>query len=786
MTEATEDYMGRWGDVQEHRPIYIDGRELELRNNVLPDGRALTIRLLNIVKSLGNDPLVGYTYWDQHGSLEPDTNLLRSFLEMLKLGEEPGGKIVAIQTTPRSLPPQRSRLLLEMNTDAVRRAMNVPKHRLRFETVEMNIVSGLGEIALCHDNVSSISTAISIDSSCRRRDTTLADNPTRLLLKIWICFPHSQIDKLAARYDDPLDTFGSMEHGILILQYDGDTVIMPPYTPHYVFTVNTCYLAGQAFQLRDCPFFPWALSGGINASVAAENAEGPILRILEGFGEEMRGHLRKIRKNKRGELVPLARTWMARRESLRGLFGADPRSLWRRITQIWEDHMTRLDFCPFCSEMLHKYRGHLQQCTAKAVPCDSAAAVHNSGLYTSVDASDRTPSFEIDTLRSSSQVSGRRGLRHAIATVLMEYPDGLTRSEIAEILETNREKYHISRLAESLKGTISTIFSRELAVAQPLFVHSGLSRSPRGTGDSGGGRKGRKTWKDLNIWILRSNKQRQEGGSEQRESEEFSYDASFWESFRDREAEGTESVLQDCENAKAKDGDFEDDNDDADADADDGEPSNGIDKDVRREEGCEKGGARANEQRNCEDPSNADDQQSVHPVTGKTQKNRQYQSEHSDDHHKRGTKRTIDQISIDEGNPDSVATSLFTLVNHVRPTRYEDILKRFDDALQELRSTLAEQKRSNAQSAKARSLRVAADKKAIKARKAKEVADEAVRIAEIAVAEDAKRSEIIRFAQVDAERRAEEALISLKEVIIRRGGAKIAAFYEEFGDYGKE
>lgn len=111
-----------------------------------------------------------------------------------------------------------------------------------------------------HDSQHHISTAIGLKS---RKDRPL---------KLWLLWPSTELRRLASCYGDTRAALASMDHGSFLVQMPGESIIVPPNSPHAVVALESCYLYGHTFSTERWAYEPSTVLVDIKVGDPADEA----------------------------------------------------------------------------------------------------------------------------------------------------------------------------------------------------------------------------------------------------------------------------------------------------------------------------------------------------------------------------------------------------------------------------------------------------------------------------------------------------------------------------------
>jgi hypothetical protein len=111
-----------------------------------------------------------------------------------------------------------------------------------------------------HDSYHHISTAFGLAS---RKDRPL---------KLWFLWPSTELRYLASCYSDTKAALACMDHGSFLVQMPGESVIVPPNSPHAVVALESCYLYGHTFSTEHRAYEPSTIPVNIRTGNPADEA----------------------------------------------------------------------------------------------------------------------------------------------------------------------------------------------------------------------------------------------------------------------------------------------------------------------------------------------------------------------------------------------------------------------------------------------------------------------------------------------------------------------------------
>jgi hypothetical protein len=91
-------------------------------------------------------------------------------------------------------------------------------------------------------------------------------------LKLWLLWPSTELRHLATCYGDTKAALNRMDHGSFLVQMPGESVFVPPNSPHAVFALDTCYLYGHTFSSGTWAYDPSTVLVEIKTGVRDKKA----------------------------------------------------------------------------------------------------------------------------------------------------------------------------------------------------------------------------------------------------------------------------------------------------------------------------------------------------------------------------------------------------------------------------------------------------------------------------------------------------------------------------------
>lgn len=169
-------------------------------------------------------------------------------------------------------------------------------------------------------------------------------SPHRTPGKLWIFYPPSQLAAFAGHDQDTAWCLANLEHGVFLVQCDGESIIIPPYLPHIVFTLETCYLAGSMVPTHDGRFIDRRLEGGFLCDAIIGGPKDDPWMLHRRLRDDLEDALQSFES----DVVNIARLWRAAQQATVRYFVECP-ELWEEIVGVWMKHIRQdVKLCPFC------------------------------------------------------------------------------------------------------------------------------------------------------------------------------------------------------------------------------------------------------------------------------------------------------------------------------------------------------------------------------------------------------------------------------------------------------
>ncbi|GAB7359016.1 hypothetical protein MBLNU230_g5089t1 [Neophaeotheca triangularis] len=170
------------------------------------------------------------------------------------------------------------------------------------------------------------------------------NNPHRTPGKLWIFWPPSQLPAFANHDQDTAYCLHNLHHGVFILQADGETMLVPPYLPHVVFTLETCYLAGSTVQTHDGRFLDRRLQGGFICDAVIGGPKDDPWQLHRRLRDDLEDAL----SNPEIDVGVIALLWRNSQTEIVEHFVECP-ELWEEMRGIWQECIRKdVKACPFC------------------------------------------------------------------------------------------------------------------------------------------------------------------------------------------------------------------------------------------------------------------------------------------------------------------------------------------------------------------------------------------------------------------------------------------------------
>jgi len=206
--------------------------------------------------------------------------------------------------------------------DALREHLpDLSAHGFQQNQAEANITPRGTRTEVHHDSLHSVSVAVGLKSHLGRP------------LKLWLLWPSTELRHLASCYSDTRAALACMDHGSFLVQMPGESVIVPPNSPHAVFALDSCYLYGHTFSTEHWAYEPSSVFANVRVGDSVDEAcraRTDQLRLgLLGNADLRRAHVSQFLETWASE-----RGWFEKHEGLLEQLVA----IWRTIAMI-VDHV---------------------------------------------------------------------------------------------------------------------------------------------------------------------------------------------------------------------------------------------------------------------------------------------------------------------------------------------------------------------------------------------------------------------------------------------------------------
>lgn len=146
-----------------------------------------------------------------------------------------------------------------------------PSHLVEIHSATMNVNPHGTVTQVHHDSNAHISTAYTETNADY-------DQPA----KLWLLWKASENNTLSTCYSDTASAVTSMGPGGYIIQYSGESLLLPANVPHAVISLSTSMLYGHSFTVQDRADDPTSFALEISAGVKPSEAIQIVARCYEG------------------------------------------------------------------------------------------------------------------------------------------------------------------------------------------------------------------------------------------------------------------------------------------------------------------------------------------------------------------------------------------------------------------------------------------------------------------------------------------------------------------------
>lgn len=191
---------------------------------------------------------------------------------------------------------------------------------------EIHIVPRLNRLEVCRAKSPRVSTALG------------AAARGQVPLQLWIVWPSTELHRLAKCYGDTNTALLHLDHGCFFVQMPGETVAVPPNSPHAVLALDSFYSVGHRFDISDLAHDPPALYVDLACKLSMEDAcEKRVTRL--GYG------LRDT-KYRQAHIDQFMETWATESAVFRDVLRQE---YFDKLVEIWADDMDWGRSCAWCS-----------------------------------------------------------------------------------------------------------------------------------------------------------------------------------------------------------------------------------------------------------------------------------------------------------------------------------------------------------------------------------------------------------------------------------------------------
>lgn len=202
---------------------------------------------------------------------------------------------------------------------------------------EIHIVPRLNRLEVCRAKSPRVSTALG------------AAARGQVPLQLWIVWPSTELHRLAKCYGDTNTALLYLDHGCFFVQMPGETVAVPPNSPHAVLALDSFYSVGHRFDISDLAHDPPALYVDLACKLSMEDAcEKRVTRL--GYG------LRDT-KTRQAHIDQFMETWATESAVFRDVLRQE---YFDKLVEVWADDMDWGRPCAWCSCIGSRLDQHLQ------------------------------------------------------------------------------------------------------------------------------------------------------------------------------------------------------------------------------------------------------------------------------------------------------------------------------------------------------------------------------------------------------------------------------------------
>jgi hypothetical protein len=176
-----------------------------------------------------------------------------------------------------------------------------------------------------HDSEHHISTAVGLKSRGRRP------------LKLWLLWPSTELRHLASCYSDTKAALACMNHGSFLVQMPGESVVVPPNSPHAVFALDSCYLYGHIFSAENWAYEPSSVLVDIRVGDSPEEScRARILQVSLGLCGNT--------KLRQAFIDQFIETWAVEAAVFR-----EQKELFELLVELWTTDTSNHGSCAWCA-----------------------------------------------------------------------------------------------------------------------------------------------------------------------------------------------------------------------------------------------------------------------------------------------------------------------------------------------------------------------------------------------------------------------------------------------------
>lgn len=191
---------------------------------------------------------------------------------------------------------------------------------------EIYIVPRLNRLEVCRAKSPRVSTALGVSAR--------GEAP----LQLWIVWPSTELHRLAKCYGDTNTALLHLNHRCFFVQMPGETVAVPPNSPHAVLALDSFYSIGHRFDISDLAHDPPALYVDLACNMSTEDArEKRVTRLGYGIRDT---------KTRQAHIDQLMETWATESAVFRNVLRQE---YFDKLVEVWADDMDWGRSCAWCS-----------------------------------------------------------------------------------------------------------------------------------------------------------------------------------------------------------------------------------------------------------------------------------------------------------------------------------------------------------------------------------------------------------------------------------------------------